>query len=95
LGAYPIGVFVSSSRRPLLVVHGTQDFISVEQGKRIYDEAAGRKEWVLLEGGNHVCNNMPFRCRPLIGDFPPGTWGQGRSRKFVISFHSSSRFLIE
>jgi hypothetical protein len=62
LGAYPIGVFVSSSRRPLLVVHGTQDFISVEQGKRIYDEAAGRKEWVLLEGGNHVCNNMPFRC---------------------------------
>jgi hypothetical protein len=23
----------------------------------------------LLEGGNHVCNNMPFRYRPAIGDF--------------------------
>jgi hypothetical protein len=23
----------------------------------------------LLEGGNHVCNNMPFRYRPVIGDF--------------------------
>ena len=30
---------------------------------------AGPKEWVLLEGGNHVRNNMPFRYRPLIGDF--------------------------
>jgi 2,6-dihydroxypseudooxynicotine hydrolase len=56
-------------RCPLLVVHGTDDFVPVEQAKRIYDEASGPKEWVLLQGGNHVCNNMPFRYRPLIGDF--------------------------
>jgi len=56
-------------RCPLLVVHGTKDFVPVEQAKRTYDEASGPKEWVLLEGGNHVCNNMPFRYRPLIGDF--------------------------
>ncbi len=56
-------------RCPLLVIHGTKDFVPVEQAKRIYDEASGPKEWVLLEGGNHVCNNMPFRYRPLIGDF--------------------------
>ncbi len=59
----------SKIRCPLLVVHGTKDFVPVEQAKRTYDEAAGPKEWVLLEGGNHVCNNMPFRYRPLIGDF--------------------------
>ena len=45
------------------------DFVPVEQAKRIYDEASGHKEWLLLEGGNHVCNNMPFRYRPAIGDF--------------------------
>jgi alpha-beta hydrolase superfamily lysophospholipase len=56
-------------RCPLLVIHGTKDFVPVEQARRIYDEASGAKEWVLLEGGNHVCNNMPFRYRPLIGDF--------------------------
>ena len=59
----------SKIRCPLLVVHGTKDFVPVEQAKRTYDEASGPKEWVLLEGGNHVCNNMPFRYRPLIGDF--------------------------
>ena len=59
----------SKIRCPLLVVHGTNDFVPVEQAKRIYDEATGVKEWLLLEGGNHVCNNMPFRYRPAIGDF--------------------------
>jgi len=56
-------------RCPLLVIHGTKDFIPVEQAKRIYDEASGPKEWVLLEGGNHVCNNLPFIYRPMVGDF--------------------------
>ena len=23
----------------------------------------------VIEGGNHVCNNMPFRYRPAIWDF--------------------------
>lgn len=56
-------------RCPLLVIHGTKEFVPVEQAKRIYDEASGLKEWALLEGGNHVCNNMPYRYRPLVGDF--------------------------
>ena len=56
-------------RCPLLVIHGTKDFVPVEQARRVYDEASGPKEWVLLEGGNHVCNNLPYRYRPLVGDF--------------------------
>ena len=67
----------SKIRCPLLVVHGTKDFVPVEQAKRTYDEASGPKEWVLLEGGNHVCNNMPFRYRPLIGDFLAKHLGAG------------------
>jgi 2,6-dihydroxypseudooxynicotine hydrolase len=56
-------------RCPLLIVHGTKDFVPLEQAQRLYDEASGPKELVVLEGGNHVCNNMPFRYRPLIADF--------------------------
>jgi hypothetical protein len=43
--------------------------VPVDQAKRIYDEASGVKQWLLLEGGNHVCNNLPFRYRPAIWDF--------------------------
>ena len=56
-------------RCPLLVIHGTKDFVPVAQARRVYDEASGPKEWVLLDGGNHVCNNLPYRYRPLVGDF--------------------------
>jgi len=41
----------------------------MDQPRRIYAEASGPKEMVVIEGGNHVCNNMPFRYRPLIADF--------------------------
>ena len=56
-------------RCPLLIVHGTKDFVPLEQAKRLYAEASGPKELHILEGGNHVCNNMPYRYRPLVGDF--------------------------
>ena len=56
-------------RCPLLIVHGTKDFVPLDQAKRLYAEASGPKELHILEGGNHVCNNMPYHYRPLIGDF--------------------------
>ncbi len=56
-------------RCPLLVVHGTKDFVPLEQAEKLYTAASGPKELVVLEGGNHVCNNMPYRYRPLVGDF--------------------------
>lgn len=67
----------STIRCPLLVVHGTEDFVPVEQAKRIFDEASGPKEWLLLDGGNHVCNNLPFRYRPAIADFLAKHLGAG------------------
>ena len=56
-------------RCPLLIVHGTKDFVPLAEAKRLYAEASGPKELHVLEGGNHVCNNMPFVYRPLVGDF--------------------------
>ena len=56
-------------RCPLLIIHGTKDFVPVEQAQQLYAAASGPRELVILEGGNHVCNNMPYRYRPLVGDF--------------------------
>ncbi len=56
-------------RQPCLVVTGRRDrVIPWEQTKRIAD-AVPASEWVLYEEGTHVCNNIPFRYRPLVADW--------------------------
>lgn len=56
-------------RQPALIVTGRLDrLIPWEDTKRIADEIPGA-EWVLYEHGTHVCNNLPFRYRPLVGDW--------------------------
>jgi dienelactone hydrolase len=56
-------------QQPCLLVTGKLDrVIGWEQTKRIAD-AAPNSEWMLYEEGTHVCNNMPFRYRPLVSDW--------------------------
>jgi pimeloyl-ACP methyl ester carboxylesterase len=55
--------------QPCLVVTGKLDrVIPWEQTKRIADEVP-HSEWVLYDDGTHVCNNIPFRYRPLVADW--------------------------
>ena len=55
--------------QPALVVTGRLDrLIPWQDTKRIADEMPN-SEWVLFEDGTHVCNNIPFRYRPLVGDW--------------------------
>jgi pimeloyl-ACP methyl ester carboxylesterase len=55
--------------QPCLVVTGKRDrVIGWEQTRRIADEAP-RGEFVLYEEGTHVCNNIPFKYRPLVADW--------------------------
>jgi 2,6-dihydroxypseudooxynicotine hydrolase len=55
--------------QPCLVVTGKLDrLIPWEQTKRIADEVP-HSEWVLYEDGTHVCNNIPFKYRPLVADW--------------------------
>jgi 2,6-dihydroxypseudooxynicotine hydrolase len=55
--------------QPCLVVTGKLDrVIPWEQTKRIAD-AVPHGEWVLYEDGTHVCNNIPFKYRPLVADW--------------------------
>src|SRR4051794_271630 len=55
--------------QPLLVVTGKHDrLVRWEESKKIAD-AAPNATWVLFEEGNHVCNNIPYRYRPLAADW--------------------------
>jgi 2,6-dihydroxypseudooxynicotine hydrolase len=55
--------------QPLLVVTGKLDrLVRCEESKKIAD-AAPNATWVLFEDGNHVCNNIPYKYRPLAADW--------------------------
>ena len=55
--------------QPALIITGRLDrLIPWEDTKRIADAIPGA-EWVLYDDGTHVCNNLPFRYRPLVGDW--------------------------
>jgi len=55
--------------QPLLVVTGKLDrLVRWEESKKIAD-AAPNARWVLFEDGNHVCNNIPYKYRPLVADW--------------------------
>lgn len=57
---------------PCLVVTGRRDrVIAWEQTERIADAVPGA-EWVLFEDGTHVCNNIPYKYRPLVADWMHG-----------------------
>jgi pimeloyl-ACP methyl ester carboxylesterase len=56
-------------RQPLLVITGKQDrLVFWEESRKIADEAPN-STWVLFEEGNHVCNNIPYKYRPLAADW--------------------------
>jgi pimeloyl-ACP methyl ester carboxylesterase len=56
-------------QQPALMVTGRLDrIIPWQQTQRIAEEAPAG-EFVLFEDGNHVCNNVPYRYRPLVADW--------------------------
>ena len=55
--------------QPCLVVTGERDrVIGWRETERIADAVAG-SEWVLYPDGTHVCNNIPYKYRPLVADW--------------------------
>ena len=56
--------------RPILVVHGARDTLATpENAHRIVERTGGPSTWVLYPEGNHVCNNIPHKYRPLVADW--------------------------
>ena len=67
-----LGPVIADLDRPALMVTGKLDrLIPWEQTKRIADEAR-QGRFVLYEEGNHVCNNIPYKYRPLVADWLGG-----------------------
>jgi pimeloyl-ACP methyl ester carboxylesterase len=63
---------------PCLVITGKRDrVIGWEQTKRIADAVPGA-EWVLFDDGTHVCNNIPYKYRPLVADWMHGRLSSAR-----------------
>ncbi len=55
--------------QPLLVVHGVRDrLFPPAQAERIAREAPNAT-LVMYPDGNHVCNNIPYKYRPLMADW--------------------------
>lgn len=55
--------------QPMLVVFGKLDrLIPWQQAERLAAEAP-KARLVMYEEGNHVCNNIPYKYRPLVGDW--------------------------
>jgi dienelactone hydrolase len=59
--------------RPCLIVTGKLDRVIPWEETRRIAEAVPDAEWVLYDDGTHVCNNIPFKYRPLVAD-----WIRGR-----------------
>jgi pimeloyl-ACP methyl ester carboxylesterase len=55
--------------QPLLLITGKLDRLIPWQQTEKIARAAPNATWVLYEEGNHVCNNIPYKYRPLTADW--------------------------
>ena len=55
--------------QPLLVVTGRLDRLIPWESTKAVADAAPNARFVLYEEGNHVCNNVAYRYRPLLADW--------------------------
>lgn len=64
---------------PLFIVTGKQDrLIPWQDAQRLVEEAAGPAELLLVEDGNHIANNRPYRWRSRSADWMAGQLGLPR-----------------
>jgi 2,6-dihydroxypseudooxynicotine hydrolase len=60
---------LSRIRQPFLVVFGKLDrLIPYRQAEEVA-KGAPNAELIMYPDGNHVCNNIPYKYRPLVGDW--------------------------
>ena len=64
-----LGPVLARVRQPFLVVFGQQDALFPWQDAERVAREAPRGEFVLYPEGSHVCNNIPYKYRPLVADW--------------------------
>lgn len=68
--AYTLRGVLAGVRCPVLIVHSGQDNVCpVTESQRMIDELGAHGTLALFEDGNHVCDNIPYRVRPLMADW--------------------------
>ena len=68
-GQLDLAPVIGGLDRPALLVTGKLDrIIPCEQTERVAREAPNA-EFVLFDDGGHVCNNIPYKYRPLVADW--------------------------
>ena len=66
---------------PLLIVHSQGDTISsYTHAERMAREAGGPVKLVLYPEGNHVCDNVPYKVRPMMADWMARQLGLSAAR---------------
>jgi len=61
---------------PTLIIHGARDKIfPLEDARRIANHIGSLAEMVEYPEGNHVCNNIAYKYRPLMADWLAGRLG--------------------
>ena len=61
--------------QPCLIVTGRLDRVDPVGGDQRIADAVPGAEWVLYDDGAHVCNNIPYKYRPLVADWIRGRLG--------------------
>jgi dipeptidyl aminopeptidase/acylaminoacyl peptidase len=68
--AYSLAGVLKHMTCPLLIVHSGRDTVCpVEESERMRHEAAGVATLAVFPEGNHVCDNIPYKVRPLMADW--------------------------
>jgi 2,6-dihydroxypseudooxynicotine hydrolase len=64
-----LGPVLGRIKQPMLVVFGKLDrLIPWQHAERVAAEAPNA-QLVMYDDGNHVCNNLPYKYRPLVADW--------------------------
>lgn len=67
---YTLAGVLEAVRCPVLIIHsGGDNVCPVTESKRMADDLGSRAELRVFEDGNHVCDNIPYRVRPLMADW--------------------------
>jgi 2,6-dihydroxypseudooxynicotine hydrolase len=68
--AYTLRGALGRMRCPLLIVHSGLDLVCpVAESERMKAEAGGPATLAIFPEGHHVCDNIPYKARPLTADW--------------------------
>jgi 2,6-dihydroxypseudooxynicotine hydrolase len=68
--AYTLAGLLGGLTCPLLIVHsGMDEVCPVKESERMKAEARGPTTLSVFAEGNHVCDNIPYKVRPLMADW--------------------------